>query len=482
MRQLTSLDQQFLALETPRQYGHVAGLAVLDPSTRPGGAPTLADVIALLQERLPLAPPLRWRLAEVPFGLDYGYWVDDPDFDLEFHVREVALPSPGSDAQLAEQVARILARPLDRSRPLWELYLIHNLEEGHVAVLTKIHHSVVDGISGAEILVALLDLSPEGREVPARTTTPGERVPGNLEMFARGVLGMANYPLRVARSLPRALPNLADVRAFSPLPGVSSVQRLVNRVDQLAGLPSRGRALAELPAPRVAFSGRVSGHRRVAFGQLSLDAVKEAKNRHGCSVNDVVVAICAGAVRRWLIAHEDLPADPLVAQIPVSVRGEQQLGTFGNRILLLTAPLYTDEPDPVVRLQRTHEALGDLKERHKALPAELLQDANNVIPPAVFALAARTSLGLAASTRGRPPWNLVVSNVPGPQFPLYLAGARLVAQYPISVITDGMGLNITVQSYNGHIDIGIIADRDQVPDVDRLVGWLREELTLLTKD
>jgi WS/DGAT/MGAT family acyltransferase len=220
----------------------------------------------------------------------------------------------------------------------------------------------------------------------------------------------------------------------------------------------------------------------VAFGQLSLDAIKDAKNRHHCSVNDVVVSICAGAVRRWLIAHGELPADPLVAQIPVSVRTESQVGTFGNRIQLLAAPLYTDEPDPAARLAKTHEALGDMKQRHKALPAELLQDANNFIPPAVFALAARTSLALSSTTRGRPPWNLVVSNVPGPQFPLYLAGARLVAQYPISVITDGMGLNITVQSYNGHVDIGIIADRDQMPDVDRLLGWLREELTLLTKD
>src|SRR3954447_7318013 len=184
MRQLTSLDSQFLALETSRQYGHVGGLAILDPSTRDGRL-DLASVHQLLVERLPLVPPLRWRLAEVPLQLDYPYWVDDPDFDLEFHVREIALPAPGSEHQLADQVARIIARPLDRTRPLWELYLIQGLEDGHVAVLTKIHHAVVDGLSGAEIMAALLDLAPEGREV-AESIPPAERAPSGAEMLARG--------------------------------------------------------------------------------------------------------------------------------------------------------------------------------------------------------------------------------------------------------------------------------------------------------
>ena len=169
MRQLTSLDAQFLALETPRQSGHVAGLAILDTSTTASGTLTCADIQALIAERLPLLPPLRWRLKEVPLGLDYPYWVDDIDFDLDFHVRELALPAPGSDAQLAGQVARITSRPLDRAKPLWELYLISGLETGHMAMLTKIHHAVIDGMSGAEIMGLLLDLSPEGREPPAGT-------------------------------------------------------------------------------------------------------------------------------------------------------------------------------------------------------------------------------------------------------------------------------------------------------------------------
>jgi diacylglycerol O-acyltransferase / wax synthase len=480
MRQLTSLDAQFLAMESARQYGHVGGLAVLDPSTSPDGL-DLGRVQELILQRLPLVPPLRWRLAEVPLNLDYSYWVDDPDFDLEFHVREIALPAPGSEAQLAEQVARIVARPLDRGRPLWELYLIQGLEDGHVAVLTKIHHAVVDGLSGAEIMAALLDLTPEGRDVPEPVEGFG-RLPGSTEMLLRGVVGALKFPIRFVRSAPAALPNLAEVRSLAVVPGVATIGQVVERAREVALRRPRHKTLSGLPAPRTPFSGRVSGHRKVAFGQLGLAEVKAAKNRHGTTVNDVVVALCAGAVRRWLIEHDALPDTPLVAQIPISVRTEAQSGTYGNRIMLQTAPLFTHIDDPIERLHLTHEALGDMKERHSALPAELLQDANHFIPPAVFALAARSTFALATSAAGRPPWNLVISNVPGPQLPLYLAGARLVANYPISVITDGMGLNITVMSYCGHLDFGLIADRDQMPDVHRLVQWLRDELDLLTKD
>src|SRR5947208_3692562 len=203
MHQPTSLDAQFLALETSRQSGHVGGLAILDPESRPGAPLDFAAIQELIAERLPLLPPMRWRLAEVPLGLDYPYWVDDPDFDLEFHVREIALPAPGNEAQLAEQVARIVARPLDRRRPLWELYLIHGLEDGHAAVLTKIHHAVVDGLSGAEIMVALLDMTPDGREVPEPSERFG-RMPGRTEMLLRGAVGALKFPVRFARSAPAA--------------------------------------------------------------------------------------------------------------------------------------------------------------------------------------------------------------------------------------------------------------------------------------
>jgi diacylglycerol O-acyltransferase / wax synthase len=479
VRQLTSLDAQFLALETPRQYGHVAGLAILDPSTAPGGTLVLEDLQILLSERLPLLPPLRWRLVDVPLGLDYAYWIDDPDFDLEYHVRELALPPPGSDDQLAEQTARIVSRPLDRARPLWELYLIHSLPKGRVAVLTKIHHSVIDGMSGAEIMGLLLDTSPEGRELPQRPPAGGEPLPGDAEMLARGLLGLPRYPLRALRSLPSAMPNLEET-PLGTLPGAGAVSRLTSRVQRTVSRSDGNRVeRGNLRAPRTSFNGRISPHRRFAFGQLGLDEVKEVKNAHGCTVNDVVVSICAGPVRRWLLEHKELPSEPLVAQIPISVRSEQEVGTYGNRLMLMGAPLFTNVADPVERLRRTHDALGEMKERHRALPAELLQDTNHFIPPAVFSRAARLTFSLATSGAGRPTWNLVISNVPGPQFPLYLAGARLEANYPVSVITDGMGLNITVMSYDGHMDFGIVSDRDQMPDVAKLIAWLPEELDAL---
>jgi len=477
MRQLSALDQQFLALEDARHVGHVGALAVLDPSSARGGQLTVEDLQHLIAERLPLIAPFRWRLAEVPFHLDYDYWLDDPDFDLDFHVRELALPPGASEQKLAEQVARIFARPLDRSRPLWELYLIHGLPDGRVGVMTKIHHAVIDGMSGAEIQGALLDISPEGRDAPPPLSDPGDAPPGQLEMLARGAIGIARYPLRVMQSLPRALPNVGEVPSLSAIPGLRAAGRLAFGAQQVLG--RRGRVIGdrELVPPRTPFNTRISAHRRFAFGHLSLGEVKEIKSLYGCTVNDVVVSICAGAVRRWLIEHDALPDDPLVAQIPVSVRTERQQGTYGNRILLMTAPLFTSEADPVRRLKRTHEALAGMKERHQALPADLLQDANHFIPPAVFSRAARLSFSLAS--RGRPMWNLVISNVPGPQFPLYMAGARLEANYPISVVTDGMGLNITVMSYCGRLDFGIVADRDQIPDAWSLMDGLRGALSEL---
>jgi WS/DGAT/MGAT family acyltransferase len=277
------------------------------------------------------------------------------------------------------------------------------------------------------------------------------------------------------RSLPAAIPNL-DQTPFGVLPGAGTVSRLAQRAQRLAGGTT---VQTNLIAPKTSFNAPVTAHRRFDFGKLPLADVKAVKNAHGVTVNDVVVSICAGAVRHWLLVHDELPDDPLVAQIPVSVRTDEEFGTFGNRILLMAAPLHTELADPVERLRATHESLAVMKERHRALPAALLQDANHFVPPAVFARAARLTFRYSTSRPGRPTWNLVISNVPGPQFPLYLAGARLVANYPVSVITDGMGLNITVMSYDGHLDFGIVADYDLMPDVDRMIDWLREELDAL---
>ncbi|MCT7658799.1 WS/DGAT/MGAT family O-acyltransferase [Mycobacterium deserti] len=467
MRQLSSLDTQFLAIEDGRRTGHVGALAVYDPSTAPDATMTCATMMALLRKRMHLLPPLRWRLSDVPFGLDYPYWVTDDNFDLTYHVREAALPSPGSDTQLAALVSRLHSHAMDRARPLWEMYVISGLKSGRVAVYTKIHHAVIDGVSGAEITGLLLDVSPQGRDIPPPEWPPKGTSSSAVQRWGRALLGVPRYPARVLRAVPRALPNL-DETVFSALPGVSRAGRLAGR-----------RTRTPMAAPKTSFNGRLTPNRRFAFGRLDLERVKAVKNAHGVTVNDVVVSICAGAVRRWLIDHEELPDQPLVAQIPVSVRTDEHAGTFGNRVQMLAAPLYTNIADPAARLRATATSMREIKDRHRALPADLLIDVNHFIPPALFSRAARATFALATSRVGRPTWNVVVSNVPGPQIPLYCGGSRLVAHYPVSVITDGLGLNITVMSYDGHLDVGIVADREQMPDVMTLLDGLEMALAYL---
>jgi diacylglycerol O-acyltransferase / wax synthase len=464
MRQLTSLDAQFLAMESSRTYGHVSGLAIYDPSTRPGGTLEVADVCRLVGERIHLLPPFRWKLVEVPFGLDAPYWVEDPDFDLDFHIRESAVPPPGSKRQVAETVARIVARPLDRAHPLWELYVIHGIEGGkHTALLTKVHHAAVDGVSGAEILGVLLDLDPEGRELPPPGDDVfGEREPSQWEMLARGVAGLPRQPLRAARALPATVPNLPDLPGAQLVPGMGAVGKVRDAV--LRRVASDGEVLEapRVTVPRTRFNTRVSPHRRFAFESLPLDRIKAVKNELGITVNDVVVATCASAVRAWLLERDELPDEPLVAMVPVSVRTPEEKGTFGNRVSVMIVPIPTDVADPRERLLRAHETLKVAKTRHRALPASILQDATQFVPPALYTRAARVIAGMSAGVQ--PPLNLVISNVPGPPVPLYLAGAKLVAHYPVSVITDGVGLNITCLSYLDHVDFGIVVDREQVDD------------------
>jgi diacylglycerol O-acyltransferase len=480
MRQLTSLDAQFLAVESATTYGHVGSLAVYDPASAPGGTLDVKDICRLLTERLPLLPPLRRRLVSVPFGLDHPYWIEDPDFDLDFHIRESAVPPPGDDRQVAETVSRIFSRPLDRGRPLWELYLIQGLADGRVALLTKIHHSVVDGVSGNEIQSVLLDPSPEGRDdLPDADVPPPDRVPSELEMLSRGLLSLPMQPLRALRSAPTAIPNLTTLPGANAFPGVPTVARGVGHVRRMLGVESDPNVLEATTAraPRTPFNGPISSHRRFAFGSLSLDSVKAIKNALGITVNDVVVSLCAGAVREWLRERDALPDDPLVAMVPVSVRTKEQQGTYGNRISMMIVPIPTDESDPRRRLLRTHELLRGAKERHAATPANLLTDATAFIPPAVASLAARTTMEVMGRTR--PPLNLVISNVPGPRSPLFCAGAQMQANFPVSVVVDGVGLNITVMSYRDHLDFGIVGDRDRVDDAWAMFDGLGRELELI---
>ncbi len=479
IRQLTSLDAQFLAIEDDRQCGHVGSLAVYDPSTTPTGTLTVEHVRELVAARLPLVPPLSWRLAEVPLGLDYPYWVH-AEPDLEFHVREIALPAPGSDAQLARQVARLHSRRLDRAHPLWELYVVSGLPEGRVGLYSKIHHAVIDGVSGAEVLGMLLDLSPEVAPTPPQAAPQLDPHPGAPALVARAAYGAVRHPFRRLRAVPATIAHL-DESTLAGLPLVARVGRAAGRVDRLLHRDPERPVRPSQTAPATPFTGRLTPDRAFAFGQIDLDRVKAVKAAYGVTVNDVVVSLCAGAVRQWLVEHDALPDSPLVAQVPVSVRTPEQSMTYGNRILMLGASLHTQHDDPVQRLRATSTDLTVMKTRHKALPADLLADVNHFIPPALFNRAARLALRLGAQGVVAPTWNLVVSNVPGPQFDLYMAGARLLATYPVSAITDSMGLNITVMSYRGHLDVGVLADRAVMPDVDRIVEWMGTELAHLER-
>jgi diacylglycerol O-acyltransferase len=477
MQQLTGLDATFLHLENATQYGHVSGLSIFTPPDTPGYEP-YAAWRAQLCERLPLLPPLRRRLVEVPLGLDHPSWIDDPDFDLDFHVRHTAVPPPGTDDQLAATVSRLVARPLDRRRPLWLSYVIEGLRDGRFAVLTIIHHAAVDGASGIELLTLMLDDTPEGpvQPAPSRPWRP-ERVPSDLEMLVGATLRLPRKPARAvllgartARELGRATRNPALVAAANQVRGslrgpLGTLLNLGRDRGEERDVPP---TLPSVRPPRTPFNDKITPHRKLAIGSASLDAVRAIKTTCGATVNDVVMAVCAGGLRTWLELHDALPDDPLVALVPVSIRTGDEADRWTNRVSMLSTALPTDEADPVARVQRVHEAMASSKGLFQALPAERLTDFTEFPPPAVFARAMRLSARLRLGSR-LAPGNLVISNVPGPRRPLYAAGARLEHYYPVSVIMEGQGLNITVQSYLDRLDFGLVACPELVPDVDDLL-------------
>ena len=490
MQQLTGMDAAFLHMETTATQGHVGSLTIFDAKTAPAEF-GFEEVKRIIEQRLHVAPVLRRRLVEVPLGLDQPYWIEDPDFDLDYHVREIALPPPGDEGRLAEQVARIHERPLDRRRPLWELYMIWGLADGHVAQYTKIHHSAVDGVSGAELLTVLLDLEPTPREVdPPEKPWEPEAEPNQLEMLVRGTITLATQPLKALRFQRRTLQAMgrrdpASAAAAALLPatanlgavGLMLVDRLVTgRMARPADAEGRVVERPTLRAPRTRFNHAISPHRRYGFGSLSLDTAKEVKNAFGATVNDVVLAVCGGALRQYLDDHDELPEESLLAMVPVSVRAESEKADMGNRVSAMIATLATDEADPVQRLRTIHEAMLLAKQDHNAIPADLLADYTQFATPALAARAARAVARSGIVDLVNPPFNVTVSNVPGPNFPLYGAGARMIGCYPVSAIADGLGLNITVMSYMGDLDFGIVACREMLPDPATLMDHLRSSL------
>ncbi len=462
MQRLSGLDATFLYVENPSHHMNVAMVMVLDPSTMPGGYEfsAIKDFIA---SRIHLVPPFHRRLREVPFRLAHPLWVDDPDFDIDYHVRRIGAPSPGGPEELAVLAGQIAGSQLDRARPLWELWVIEGLEHGHVGIVTKVHHCAIDGTSGAELMVHLFDLEPSVADPQVESPTlPAERVPSDLEVVGHALASRLRRSAELVSLATRTLRAVGSVVA--------------NRRD-----PGGPRGAVPLTAPRTPWNRPVTPHRRTGFARLSLDEVKETKRALDATVNDVVLTVCAGAPRRYLELKDALPDTSLVAVCPVSVRAEEQNGSGGNRVSAMFTSLATDVEDPVERLRAIQAVTRGAKEEHHAVGADMLQDWAEHAAPTTFALASRlySSLGLAANHR--PIHNVIISNVPRPPFPLYFAGAQLVAAYPMGPVMDGAGLNVTVMSYRDHMDFGFMVCRELIADVWAMAGQVQPPFAELRK-
>jgi diacylglycerol O-acyltransferase len=484
VQQLSGLDNTFLTMEAGGQLGHVGSLCMYDVKGLDGES-LYAAIERTLKERLHLLPPYRRRLAEVPLNLDHPYWIEDPDFDLDFHLRHIAVPPPGDDEQLASLVARIHGRALDRARPLWEMYVIEGLASGQVAIYTKIHHCTIDGVSGAEMMQVLLDRVPEGAAVePPKKAWVPDRIPSGGEMLVRGLGGLVRAPDRVVRMAIRTVRTVTQSNeALASAVNTLGLDRIPIAGDLLRRRTAEVDAdpISQTPAPRTPFNRSITPHRRFAFFSQPLGDVKRVKTAAGTTLNDVVMAISAGALRRYLEEKRALPKDPLMAMIPVSIRSEEEKQAYTNRVGSILSTLATDIEDPLERLRRIHEAMKSAKRASEAVPANLLQDWTQVTTPALLAQAARIVARTKIFDRLNPPFNVVISNVPGPRESLYCAGAQMQTFFPVSAVADGQGLNITVQSYRDHLDWGLIACRELVPDLWRFKDLFNEALEELVK-
>ena len=459
---LSGLDAVWLYLETATAHMHVGSVLVLDPTTAPERL-TYERVLEYIQARMHLAPPFRKRVAMVPFRIDHPVWFEDPDFDLRYHVRRAALPAPGEMRELAEYAADVHSRRLDRSRPLWEMHLVEGLEGGRMAIVTKTHHAAVDGVSGAELLAAILQLEPDQPppDPPDEEWQP-EREPGDLRLLVSSAWHMASTPAGVARASRRT------VKA-----GARMLKLRTSRSSQPPPAPFR--------APNTSLNGAIGPHRLISLTDQSLDAVKSIKNTFGGTVNDVVLAAVAGALRRYLVGRGEDVHRPLVAMVPISVHGADTGPSGGNQVSAMLVGLPTDEPDPVQRVRRVTEGTAGAKEQHGALGADTLQQLAELAPAGVAAMAARVYTRMQGADRHRPIWNVVISNVPGPRIPLYFCGAKLESMYPIGPVHEMCGLNVTLFSYGDMIHVGLNADRSLVGDVDEIGATICDEIEQLAK-
>ena len=444
---LSAVDASFLHQERGASHMHIGAILVFD-----GPPPPYEEVLAHIESRLHLVPRYRQKLAFPRFEMGRPFWIDDPTFNLSYHVRHSALPPPGSMDQLRDAAARIYSQRLDRSKPLWELWLIQGLEDGRFALVSKTHHAMIDGIAGVDLASVLFDHTPDAPEPPAPLAqwTP-EPEPSDAELVAEGVKALVRTPFELAR---KALEATEHPRA--------TLERAREAAEGLGEV-----VWAELnPAPDVPLNVPIGPHRRIATVGSRLEDFKTIKNTLGGTVNDAVLAVVSGALARWLrtrgVRTEGLE---LRALVPVSIRSPGESGALGNRIVVMRGPLPVYADDPVERLEIVRTAMDGLKESKQALGAEVIANLQGFAPPTLLAQASRLNF----STRL---FNLIVTNVPGPQFPLYLLGRELHHLIPVAFLPENHALAVAIMSYNGRVDFGLLGDYDAMPDLDELAEML----------
>jgi WS/DGAT/MGAT family acyltransferase len=450
---LSALDVSFLYLEDATTPMHVGGVLVF---ARPKGGFDYDRLVALVEQRIGQVPRFRQKVVSVPGHLSNPVWVDDADFDIHYHVRHSALPKPGSDAQLSELVARLMSRRLDRHRPLWEMYCVEGLSGGRFALISKTHHAMVDGIGAIDLSEVLLDADPKAPAQPAELWMP-DPAPGPAGLVAGAITDLARRPSAIADTVRIAV---QDARLLA---GVAT------------GLLATARAAAR-SAPDGPLNAQIGGQRRYAVVRTDLDDYRRVRAKHGGTVNDVVLATVAGALRGFLMSRgEPVGGSTVVrAMVPVSVRTAEEQGTMGNRVLPYFVELPVGEPNPVLRLSRISYAMHAHKEASQTVGARALIRLSGFAPPTLHALGAR-----AAGSFARRFFNVVVTNVPGPQQPLYASGARMLEVFPVVPLAKGQALSIGLTSYHGGVFYGLNADRDAMSDLDVLPGLITESLAEL---
>jgi WS/DGAT/MGAT family acyltransferase len=467
MQQLSSQDASFVYLETPHTPMHIGSVGIYDPSSAPGGFVRFKDILSFIEGRLGGARSFRQRLVRVPFDLDHPYWIEDPEFDIEFHVRHIALPRPGDWRQLCIQVARLHARPMDLTKPLWEFTIVEGLDDveglppGCFALVSKVHHAAIDGMSGVEMSTAVHDLDASVAPRRANDDWRPENMPKVADLLARSYVNNLVQPMRVVETIGRSLPGIAKL-------GTQAVKGDVHVRNAR-------------PAPKTRFNGKVSGHRvfdAVPFKLADIRAIKDAVP--GATVNDVVLSIVGGAIRTYLKDKGELPKETMTAMAPISVRGEGEKAALGNLVSAMVVGLGTQIEDPVERLRFVHDEAVNSKAMTNAVGAKNLADYSQLMPSALAGLAARLYTRTGAANAHAPLFNCVVTNVPGSRVPLYFAGAKMVAMYGTGPVLDGMGLINPVYSYGDTLAISFTSDRAMMPDPEAYAAALRSTFEALS--